>query len=344
MSIFAEFGGRSSYYTANEIDRLQNPEKYDYDQAGYDAFAASAAKKADARQAALEASQDAIPYSYVGRGTGATNPAFSFAGYSGHTSGGTSGLSGFGGLGGLFGGGSTTETQGSSDGGGGTPPGGGGGGPRDGGPVQHRAEGGVMYPVQHMQKGGTVYSTMPIKQAPMQQMPIQRPIETPFADPMKKQMGNVTALPMPMQQQIKLSSPIPAPDMGTGIVGPRIDQQIQLGSPIPAPDMGTGVVGPRGPSMSPGIGGAFEAQFEPFQNQQSLGNISPPMDSGGPLTSYQRYLMETYAAPALNTADQMVREDVNYFVDLVNQAEQAHFGQSMAQPNQQGIGSLPMAY
>ena len=68
------------------------------------------------------------------------------------------------------------------------------------------------------------------------------------------------------------------------------------------------------------------------------------MDSGGPLTSYQRYLMETYAAPALNTADQMVREDVNYFVDLVNQAEQAHFGQSMAQPSQQGIGSLPMAY
>jgi hypothetical protein len=325
MSIFAEFGGRSSYYTANEIDRLQNPEKYDYDQAGYDAFAAAAAKKADARQAALEASQDAIPYSYVGRGTGATNPAFSFAGYSGHTSGGTSGLSGFGGLAGLFGGGSTTETQGSSDGGGGTPPGGGGGGPRDEGPIQQRAEGGV--------------------------------ITSPYADPMKTKMGNVKvgdmrALPMPMQQ-IKalppqpiptLSGPMPAPDMGTGIVGPRIDQQIQLGSPIPAPDMGTGVVGPRGPSMSPGIGGAFEAQFEPFQNQQSLGNISPPMDSGGPLTSYQRYLMETYAAPALNTADQMVREDVNYFVDLVNQAEQAHFGQSMAQPNQQGIGSLPMAY
>ncbi len=292
MSIFAEFGGRSSYYTTNEIDRLQNPEKYNYDQAGYDAFAASAAKKADARQAALEASQDAIPYSYVGRGTGATNPAFSFAGYSGHTSGGTSGLSGFGGLAGLFGGGETTETQGSSDGGGETPPGGGGGGPRDGGPIQQRAEGGV--------------------------------ITSPYADPMKKQMGNVKALPMPMQQQIKLSSPISAPDMGTGVVGPR------------------------GPSMSPGIGGAFEAQFEPFQNQQSLGNISPPMDSGGPLTSYQRYLMETYAAPALNTADQMVREDVNYFVDLVNQAEQAHFGQSMAQPeqqpNQQGIGSLPMAY
>jgi hypothetical protein len=311
MSIFAEFGGRSSYYTTNEIDRLQNPEKYNYDQAGYDAFAASAAKKADARQAALEASQDAIPYSYVGRGTGATNPAFSFAGYSGHTSGGTSGLAGFGGLGGLFGGGSTTETQGTSDGGGGTPPGGGGGGggPRDGGPIQHRAEGGV--------------------------------ITSPYADPMKEKMGNIKALPMPMPQQIKLSGPIPAPDMGTGIVGPMPSSASEFGR---GPENFAAVNLQQGPGTMPGIGAVFEAQFEPFQNQQSLGNISPPMDSGGPLTSYQRYLMETYAAPALNTADQMVREDVNYFVDLVNQAEQAHFGQSMAQPDQQGIGSLPMAY
>ena len=39
--------------------------------------------------------------------------------------------------------------------------------------------------------------------------------------------------------------------------------------------------------------------------------------------------METYAAPRQrNTADQMVREDVDYFVDLVNQAEQAHFSAS----------------
>ena len=303
MSIFAEFGGRSSYYTANEIDRLQNPEKYDYDQAGYDAFAAAAAKKADARQAALEASQDAIPYSYVGRGTGATNPAFSFAGYSGHTSGGTSGLSGFGGLAGLFGGGSTTETQGSSEGGG---PGGGPGGPpdEDRGHIQERAEGGV--------------------------------ITSPYADPMKTKMGNVKvgdmrALPMPMEQ-IKalppqpiptLSGPMPVPTLSGPMPAPQV--QVDRG-PMPAPDMGTGVVGPVAPS--PGIGGAFEAQF----------------DQAGPLSQYQRYLMETYAAPALNTADQMVREDVNYFVDLVNQAEQAHFGQSMAQPNQQGIGSLPMAY
>ena len=97
MSIFREFGGKSSYYTESELDRLQNPEKYNYDQAQYDAFSAQAQKKADARQAAAELAQDAIPFSYVGRGTGSTNPAFSFAGYSGQTSGGTSGLSGFGG-------------------------------------------------------------------------------------------------------------------------------------------------------------------------------------------------------------------------------------------------------
>ncbi len=290
MSIFAEFGGRSSYYTANEIDRLENPEKYDYDQAGYDAFAASAAKKADARQAALEASQDAIPYSYVGRGTGATNPAFSFAGYSGHTSGGTSGLSGFGGLAGLFGGGSTTETQGSSDGGDGTPPGGGGGGPRDGGPVQHRAEGGV--------------------------------ITSPYADPMKPTMQ---AIP------VARSGPI-------------------ISGPMPAPDMGTGVVGPVAPS--PGIGGAFESIQKQVGQQMGMMQASP-------LRVYQNYLMQTYAQPEM----QAEQQKVDHFLDLVDQAERAHFGaeesfgygggpmaqQYMPQPQAQtpmdrGIASLPAAF
>ena len=271
MSIFQEFGGRSSYYTANELDRLQNPEKYNYDQAQYDAFAAQAQKKADSRQAALEASQDAIPYSYVGRGTGATNPAFSFAGYSGQTSGGTSGLSGFGGLAGLFGGGSTTETTGSTTSGGGGGGGGGGGNPRDvEGETQLKAEGGV--------------------------------ITSPYANPMKQQMGNIKALPMPSS----------ASEFGRG---PENFAAVNL-------QQGPGTMN------NSGIGAVFESQF----------------NGGGPLSSYQRYLMETYAAPALNTADQMVRDDVNYFVDLVNQAEQAHFGQSMAQPYQQGIGSLPMPY
>ena len=294
MSIFAEFGGRSSYYTANEIDRLQNPEKYDYDQAGYDAFAASAAKKADARQAALEASQDAIPYSYVGRGTGATNPAFSFAGYSGHTSGGTSGLSGFGGLAGLFGGGSTTETQGSSEGGGG----GGGGGPPDDdrGNVQHRAEGGV--------------------------------ITSPYADPMKPTMQ---AMPAPKIQVDR--GPMPS-EFGRG------------------PENFAAVNLQQGPGTMPGIGGAFESLHQNFGQQMGMMQASP-------LRVYQNYLMQTYAQPEMKAEQQKV----DHFLDLVDQAERAHFGAEesfgygggpmaqpyMPQPQAQtpmdrGIASLPAAF
>ena len=40
MSIFQEYAGRSNYYTADEKDRLENPEKYNYDQAAYDAYSA----------------------------------------------------------------------------------------------------------------------------------------------------------------------------------------------------------------------------------------------------------------------------------------------------------------
>ena len=147
MSIFREFGGKSSYYTSNELDRLQNPEKYNYTQETYDAFSAQVQKKADARQAAAELAQDAIPFSYVGRGTGSTNPAFSFAGYSGQTSGGTSGLSGFGGLAGLFGAGTTTETTGGSSGDTGDDRGAPGGIPRETeGETQLKAMGGVIMP------------------------------------------------------------------------------------------------------------------------------------------------------------------------------------------------------
>jgi len=191
MSIFREFGGKSSYYTEGELDRLQNPEKYNYTQETYDAYSAQVQKKADSRQAAAEVAQDAIPYSYVGRGTGSTNPAFSFAGYGGHTSGGTSGLSGFGGLAGIFGAGSTTETTGGNTGNQGGPQRGPGGNPREPeGETQLKAEGGAIYPVQNMEAGGMITS--------------------PFANPMKQTMGSI-----PMNQ----------PDMGPGIDG--IFKQLQ---------------------------------------------------------------------------------------------------------------------
>ena len=257
MSIFREFGGRDSYFTSNELDRLQNPEKYNYDQAGYDAYSASVQKKHDSRQAADSVSQDAIPYGYAGRGTGATNPAFSFAGYSGHTSGGTAGNVNLGGRAGIFGSGSTTETTGSGTGTGGGPGGGGpggggpgGGGPGGGGNMQHRAEGGVIYPVQHMEAGGM--------------------IATPYANPMKEQMGSPMGQPM-MQSQ--------------------------------------------GPGSMGGVGGMFQNM------QQQFGQQMTQMQSS-PLKVYSDYLNQTYTG----AQQQEMQSKVTEFVDLVDQAERAHFG------------------
>jgi len=250
MSIFAEYGGRSSYYTANELDRLQNPEKYNYTQEQYDAFSAQAQRKFDARQAADDASQDAIPFSYVGRGSGSTNPAFSFAGYSGHTSGGTAGNVNLGGLAGIFGGGSTTETTGSGTGNQDGPERGPGGNPREPeGETQLKAEGGVIYPVQHMEAGGM--------------------IKAPFANPMKQQMGTIQ------------------PSY------PMIDR---------APEMG-------------GVGGMFQNM------QQQFGQQMTQMQSS-PLKVYSNYLNETYTSPQAAEMQAKVTE----FVDLVDQAERAHFG------------------
>ena len=189
----------------------------------------------------------------MGRGSGSTNPAFSFAGYSGHTSGGTAGNVNLGGLAGIFGGGSTTETQGSSDGGGGTPPGGGGpGGPGEG-ETQHRADGGVIYPVQHMEAGGMIAS--------------------PYANPMKQQMGTT----MQTMEQ-------PLPQMS------------------------------RGPEMG-GVGGMFQNM------QQQFGQQMRQMESS-PLKVYGNYLNQTYTSPQAAEMQAKVTE----FVDLVDQAERAHFG------------------
>ena len=259
MSIFREFGGRDSYFTSNELDRLQNPEKYNYDQAGYDAYSASVQKKHDSRQAADSVSQDAIPYGYAGRGTGATNPAFSFAGYSGHTSGGTAGNVNLGGQAGIFGSGSTTETTGSGTGTGGGP-GGGGPGNSGGGNMQHRAEGGVIYPVQHMEAGGMIAS--------------------PYANPMKPQMGNA---------------------------GPMVQEQVGFSVPSRAELKGASPMG--------GVGGMFQNM------QQQFGQQMTQMQSS-PLKVYSDYLNQTYTGPQ----SQEMQSKVTEFVDLVDQAERAHFG------------------
>lgn len=94
MPIFDMYGGRPNIYTENETDRINNPEKYNYDQAQYDAFIASLDAKVASRQAVDERSREVIPTSYANFGTGGTNPGFSLAGRAGHTSGGLAGNAG----------------------------------------------------------------------------------------------------------------------------------------------------------------------------------------------------------------------------------------------------------
>ena len=94
MPIFDMYGGRPNIYTENETDRINNPEKYNYDQAQYDAFIASLDAKVASRQAVDQRGREVIPTSYANFGTGGTNPGFSLAGRAGHTSGGLAGNAG----------------------------------------------------------------------------------------------------------------------------------------------------------------------------------------------------------------------------------------------------------
>ena len=106
------------------------------------------------------------------------------------------------------------------------------------------------------------------------------------------------------------------------------------------------------PMPSPGIGGAFESLQQQFGQQMGMMQASP-------LRVYQNYLMQTYAQPEM----QAQQQKVDHFLDLVDQAERAHFGaeesfgygggpmaqQYMPQPQAQtpmdrGIASLPAAF
>ena len=85
-------------------------------------------------------------------------------------------------------------------------------------------------------------------------------------------------------------------------------------------------LGTRLSPLQPAIGGLFEAQFSGGQ--------------GAPLSGYQKFLMNTYGTRAVNNIQQHVGEDINQFVDLVREAEKAHFGnrpemQNGAQPQPQ---------
>jgi len=80
---------------------------------------------------------------------------------------------------------------------------------------------------------------------------------------------------------------------------------------------------PAGPQPQQGVGGLFEQIHQQFGMMQS-----------SPLRVYQNYLMQTYAQPEM----QQQQQKVDHFLDLVDQAERAHFGAEQSY----GFGGGPM--
>ena len=73
----------------------------------------------------------------------------------------------------------------------------------------------------------------------------------------------------------------------------------------------------QGPAMQ-GVGGLFQQQN---QFGREMANLR-----GSPLQNYQDYLMGTYGQKAAQTVQEAAQKDVEHFVQLVDEAERAHFG------------------
>lgn len=103
-------------------------------------------------------------------------------------------------------------------------------------------------------------------------------------------------------------------------------QYMQLGgmaSPYADPmggQLGGQILGPRGQmggeQQQQGVGGLFQNL-----NQNKMGMMRAQM-GGAPLQVYSDYLNNIYTAPAAETSQEKVTE----FIDMVDQAERAHFG------------------
>lgn len=78
----------------------------------------------------------------------------------------------------------------------------------------------------------------------------------------------------------------------------------------------------QGPAMPQppmqGVGGLFQQQN---QFGREMANLR-----GSPLQNYQDYLMGTYGQKAAQTVQQAAQQDVEHFVQLVDEAERGHFG------------------
>ena len=85
---------------------------------------------------------------------------------------------------------------------------------------------------------------------------------------------------------------------------------------------------PQTQMPQPAIGGLFQQLHQQFGQQ--MGQMQSQ-----PLRVYQNYLMQTYAQPEM----QAEQQKVDHFLDLVDQAERAHFGAEESF----GFGGGPMA-
>jgi len=81
----------------------------------------------------------------------------------------------------------------------------------------------------------------------------------------------------------------------------------------------TRAIGEEQGSQMGGVGGLFQNQFNQFGSQ--MADLQ-----GSPLKNYENYLMATYGQPKMEQMGEMVQGNVSEFVDLVDQAERAHFG------------------
>lgn len=148
---------------------------------------------------------------------------------------------------------------------------------------------------------------------PVQHMQEGGMIASPYANPMK---SSYSVAPPPE----KTYSAMPMPIKMTTQVMPV------LSGPMPAPTPQVQV--DRGPMPQPAIGGLFEKLHTQFGQQMGQMQASP-------LKVYQNYLMQTYAQPQM----QAEQQKVDHFLDLVDQAERAHFGAEESF----GFGGGPMA-
>ena len=153
--------------------------------------------------------------------------------------------------------------------------------------AQPYAEGGSVQNVQYMQLGG---------------------MASPFADPMSKpqmQLGSMGQL-TPQMQTSQL-----APQMKMGGVGGLFQDLNKMQTNPQAPQMQTN---PQAPQMQTGgVGGFFQ--------DLNLDQMGPTGDA--PLDIYGNYLNDTYTAPQVESSQEQVAE----FIDMIGQAERAHFGE-----------------